>query len=126
MNTKCLSFYLDLLYLSSTIFCGFHCTSLIPLLINLFLGILFFDVFKNKNVSLIFIFGMVTLVCRNTIGFLKRNFYFGITSNLQKSCKGSTESYHILLTQFFLPLTSYITMAHLKKLRNPHYYITIN
>ena len=52
-------------------------------------------------------------------------FYLGIMLGLQRSCQDNTESFHTLLTQFFLMLTSYITIVHLSKLTNQHCYSAI-
>lgn len=57
--------------------------------------------------------------------FFKETIYFKFILYLHKSCKNSTWSSHILLTQFPLMLSSYITRVHLSKLRNQHQYITI-
>ena len=40
--------------------------------------------------------------------YLLKAFYFGIILELQKLCKESTESFHILFAQVLLMLTSYI------------------
>lgn len=45
---------------------------------------------------------------------------------LQKSHKDGTKTFRISFTWLFLILTSHRTMAHLVKLRNSHWYSTIN
>lgn len=50
----------------------------------------------------------------------KKKLLNGITLDLQKRCKNSTESFYIPDIYFPLLLTSYITKVHLSQLRNQH------
>ena len=50
---------------------------------------------------------------QSALFFVFNQLYFGITLDLQKGYKDSTKSFCVLLTQFFLRLTSYIIIKYL-------------
>ena len=52
-------------------------------------------------------------------------FYYRIILDLEKSCKGSRESFHIFFPQLPLRLTSHMTKLLVSKLRDEYWYHSV-